>query len=172
MKETQPKVGADQAMERTPTAVGRALIGWIRAALTGRGKEITQLNATPPKTGDVLAYERTRMAAERTLMGWIRTALSMIGFGFTIYKFLESVENTAFGAIGSKRSPESVGLTLIGIGVFALTIACTQHWKYVKNLRPDQPYKPWDLSFVVAFLIGGFGIVIFISIVLKSGPLG
>ena len=46
------------------------------------------MNETPPKLADVLATERTRMAADRTLMGWIRTALSMIGFGFTIYKFL------------------------------------------------------------------------------------
>jgi putative membrane protein len=122
-----------------------------------------------PKPADVLAYERTRMAADRTLMGWIRTALSMIGFGFTIYKFLESVQHTA---IASRRSPENVGLTLIGIGVFALTIACVQHWKYVKNLRPDRPYKPWGLSFIVAFLIGGLGIVMFVSILLKSGPLG
>ena len=48
------------------------------------------MNETPPKLADALAMERTRMAADRTLMGWIRTALSMIGFGFTIFKFLES----------------------------------------------------------------------------------
>ena len=36
-----------------------------------------------------LAVERSVMAAERTLMAWIRTALSMIGFGFTIYKFFQ-----------------------------------------------------------------------------------
>jgi len=46
--------------------------------------------------GTVLAEERTDLAllrtlnaAERTLMAWIRTAISMIGFGFTIYKFFQ-----------------------------------------------------------------------------------
>jgi uncharacterized membrane protein YidH (DUF202 family) len=37
-----------------------------------------------------LALRRTVMAADRTLMAWVRTALSMISFGFTIYKLLQS----------------------------------------------------------------------------------
>ena len=55
------------------------------------------MNETPPKLEDALATERTRMAADRTLMGWIRTALSMIGFGFTIFKFLESIQSREVG---------------------------------------------------------------------------
>lgn len=51
------------------------------------------MNETPPKLADVLATERTRMAADRTLMGWTRTALSLTGFGFTIFKFLESIQS-------------------------------------------------------------------------------
>lgn len=133
------------------------------------------MNETPPKIVDTLALERTRMAADRTLMGWIRTALSMIGFGFTIYKFLESFQAKGVASgIGILRqhSPRTVGLTLISIGVFALTVACVQHWKYLKNLRPDHPYKPWDLTFIVAFLIGTLGLGMFISIILRAGPLG
>jgi putative membrane protein len=133
------------------------------------------MNKTPPKLADDLALERTRMAADRTLMGWIRTALSMITFGFTIYKFLESfsAKGVASGiGVFRQHSPRTVGLTLIGIGIFALTIACVQHWNYLKKLRPDQPYKPWDLSFVVALLIGILGLTLFISILLRTGPLG
>ena len=36
-----------------------------------------------------LALERTAIAAKRTLMAWVRTSISMIGFGFSIYKFLQ-----------------------------------------------------------------------------------
>jgi len=39
-------------------------------------------------------------------------------------------------------------------------------------LRPDQPYKPWNLTFVVACLIGFLGFLIFVSIILRAGPLG
>ena len=131
------------------------------------------MNETAPKLADVLATERTRMAADRTLMGWIRTALSMIGFGFTIFKFLESVQSkeSAAQTIG-QHSPRAVGLTLISIGVFALVIACLQHWKYVKRLKSDQPYRPWDLALVVAALIGLLGLGMIVSIVLRAGPLG
>ena len=40
-----------------------------------------------------LAFKRNIMAAKRTLMAWTRTGLSMIGFGFTIYKFLQALQD-------------------------------------------------------------------------------
>lgn len=36
-----------------------------------------------------LAIKRSAIASERTLMAWLRTAISMIGFGFSIYKFFQ-----------------------------------------------------------------------------------
>ena len=133
------------------------------------------MNKTPPKLADVLATERTRMAADRTLMGWTRTALSMIGFGFTIYKFLESFpakEGAPGIGVLAQHSPRTAGLTLISIGVFSLVIACFQHWKYVKKLRSDQPYRPWDLGLVVAALIGFLGLAMIVSIIFRAGPMG
>jgi putative membrane protein len=125
-----------------------------------------------PKLADILAIERTRMAAERTLMGWVRTALSMISFGFTIFKFLESTQQRGLGPQLRPHGPREVGLSLIGIGMFALVIACFQHWQFIKKLRPDNPYKPWDLAFVVAFLIGLLGAAMFVSMIFRAGPLG
>jgi uncharacterized membrane protein YidH (DUF202 family) len=131
------------------------------------------MNETLPKLADDLATERTRMAADRTLMGWIRTALSMIGFGFTIFKFLEAIRSTELASqLPRWHSPRIVGLTLISIGVFALVIACIQHWNYVKRLRSDHPYRPWDLALVVAALIGILGVAMIVSIILRAGPLG
>ena len=57
-------------------------------------------------------------------------------------------------------------------GFFALVIACLQHWKYVKRLKSDQPYRPWDLGLVVAALIGLLGLAMIVSIILRAGPLG
>jgi inner membrane protein YidH len=127
---------------------------------------------TELKTTDILALDRTRMAAERTLMAWVRTALSMVSFGFTIYKFLQVLQEQSTLPVMRPQTPRDVGLTLTGIGTFAVAIACVQHWKYIRKLRPDQPYKPWDLTFIVACLIGILGLLIFVSIILRAGPLG
>ena len=130
------------------------------------------MSDTELKTSDILALDRTRMAAERTLMAWVRTALSMISFGFTIYKFLQVLQEQSKLPVLRPQTPRDVGLTLIGIGTFAVIIASVQHWKYVKKLRPDQPYRPWDLGLVVAALIGLLGLAMIVSIILKAGPLG
>src|SRR5882757_6348252 len=91
--------------------------------------------ATPRDRGTVLAEERTdlavqrtRMAAERSLMAWIRTALSMIGFGFSIYKFFQYLpEELAAGNIQRPQAPRNLGLTLIALGTLALVAATWQH---------------------------------------------
>jgi putative membrane protein len=128
---------------------------------------------TELKVGDVLALDRSQLAAERTLMAWVRTALSMISFGFTIYKFLQVIlaESRVSGL--RPQTPRNVGLTLIGIGTFALAIACIQHRRYVAQLiqlSPGRRRKTWDLSLIVAFLLLLLGILMFGSIVLRSGP--
>jgi putative membrane protein len=130
------------------------------------------MSATELKTSDILALDRTRLAAERTLMAWVRTALSMIGFGFTIYKFLQVVQEQSTLPVLRPQAPRNLGLTLVGIGTFAVIIACVQHWQYITKLRPDQPYKPWDLTFIVACFIGILGLLMFGSIILRAGPIG
>ena len=128
---------------------------------------------TELKTTDILALDRTRMAAERTLMAWVRTALSMVSFGFTIYKFLQVLQEQSTLPVMRPQTPRDVGLTLTGIGTFAVIIACVQHWKYIEKLRPDQPYKLWrDLTFIVACIIAILGLLIFVSMILRAGPLG
>jgi len=130
------------------------------------------MSDTELKTSDILALDRTRMAAERTLMAWVRTALSMISFGFTIYKFLQVLQEQSTLPVVRRQTPRDVGLTLIGIGTFAVVIASVQHWKYISKLRPDQPYKPWDLTFIVACFIGFLGLLMIVSIIFRAGPLG
>ncbi len=69
-----------------------------------------------------LAVQRTLMAASRSLMAWVRTGLSMIGFGFTIYKFL-----SAEGAELTARNPGNVGLVLIVLGNLSLLFGAIEY---------------------------------------------
>ena len=79
-----------------------------------------------------LAIQRTNMAAERSLMAWIRTSLSMIGFGFSIYKFFQYLpEELATGNIQRPQAPRNLGLTLIALGTLALIAATWQHWNFL-----------------------------------------
>ena len=59
------------------------------------------------KTSHILALDRTRMAAERTLMAWVRTALSMIAFGFTIYKFLQVIQEQSTLPVLRPQTPRA-----------------------------------------------------------------
>jgi len=122
---------------------------------------------TELKLNDLLSIDRTRLAAERNLMAWVRTALSMITFGFTIYKVLQAIQAQSTVPV---LHPRNAGLTLIGIGTFALIVASSQHWKYVRKLSSVQPDTPWDLAFIVACLLALLGFLMFGGIRLKSGP--
>jgi hypothetical protein len=68
-------------------------------------------------------------------------------------------------------APRNLALALTGIGTFALITACVQHWTYMRTLSPTHPFKPWDLTFIVAWLIALLGLLMFGSILLRWGPL-
>ena len=130
------------------------------------------MSDTELNRNDIMAIDRTRMAAERTLMAWSRTALSLISFGFTIYKFLQTMQDQSAVAVLRPQAPRNLGLMLIGLGTAALIAACIQHVKYLKSLNPERPCKPWDLAFTVACLLALIGVLMFGSVMLRSGPLG
>ena len=128
--------------------------------------------------GTVLAEERTDLAllrtivaSERTLMAWIRTSLSMIGFGFTIYKFFQYLPSEiAAGNVRRPNAPRNLGLTLIALGTLALSAATWQHWHFLKEIGAPQRPRVWSLSFIVATLVVMIGLIAFYGVLLRSGP--
>jgi putative membrane protein len=118
-----------------------------------------------------LAVERSVMAAERTLMAWIRTSLSMIGFGFTIYKFFQyKAEDLAAGIVRRPNAPRNLGLSLIAVGTLALIAATWQHKDFIKQLGPSRKKKTFSVSLGVAVGVVLIGIVTFYGVLFHSGP--
>src|ERR1700749_2524810 len=80
-----------------------------------------------------LGAMRTVMAADRTLMAWVRTALSMLSFGFTIYKFLETVAQQS--PKPPPHSPQQVGLFLAALGTLSMVLGTVSYWTTLQDLQ-------------------------------------
>jgi putative membrane protein len=137
------------------------------------------LAETAPKDrGTVLAEERTDLAlyrtliaAERTLMAWVRTALSMIGFGFSIYKFFQYLpDEIATGNIRRPQAPRNLGMSLIALGTLSLMAAAWQHWNFLKKMGTTETTHLWSISFVVSIAVILIGFIAFYGVLLRHGP--
>jgi len=118
-----------------------------------------------------LALERTIIASERTLMAWIRTAISMIGFGFSIYKFFQYLpEEIASGNIRRPQTPRNLGLTLIALGTMGLAAASWQHRTFLDKIGASHGRHVWSISFVVAIAVMLIGAIAFYGVLLRHGP--
>lgn len=86
-----------------------------------------------PTTSTHFAWIRTRLSVERTMMAWARTAIAMIGFGFTIVKFFDSLKSAeGISPALVPSAPRYMGLLLIGTGIGALGVAL---WQYIALVR-------------------------------------
>jgi putative membrane protein len=123
---------------------------------------------SPDTTG--LAIERTIMAAERTLMAWTRTSISLISFGFTIYKFLQYMqEQGKTVAFKDPNGPRNFGLALIFVGVCSLLVASIQYRQLQKKLKHGKTL-PMSLAFNVAWSIILLGLLALTNILFQIGP--
>lgn len=117
-----------------------------------------------------LAIERTIMAAERTLMSWTRTSISLISFGFTIYKFLQYMQEEGKAVVvRDPAGPRNFGLALISIGAVALIAASIQYRQLQRKLRPEKKL-PLSLSVAVAWSVIFLGLFALTNILFQMGP--
>ena len=131
---------------------------------TGDNSTKTAKELAQTRTG--LASKRTLMAADRTLMAWVRTALSMISFGFTIYKVLESLHSSGREVV-INTSPENVGLFLIGLGTISMVLGTIEYWQNIKEIRRTLRFNIIRPAFIMALIISTTGVSIFVSVIAK-----
>jgi putative membrane protein len=118
-----------------------------------------------------LALHRTVIAAERTLMAWVRTSISMIGFGFTIYKFFQyQGEEVVVGKMRRPDAPRHLGMTLIAVGTLALIAAILQHRNFLRDIGASGVRRTKPITVVVAVVVVLIGILTFYSVWMHAGP--
>lgn len=127
------------------------------------------MEATPDRRNKLaedrteLGYGRTLLALERTLMAWIRTDLSLITFGFTLYKFLETMRQTSGGTAEHGSAPRNIGIALILIGVGTLIAAMYQFTRAMKKISiytHTQRQTSLSLATGVALIIVAAGMLL------------
>ena len=116
-----------------------------------------------------LATIRTILAAQRTLMAWIRTALSMIGFGFTIFKFLHGLQEAGNLHLRRPEEPRTIGLFLTGLGIGSLLLGIVDHVRTLARLPGPRPRL--DVAFYIACAVLALGVLVLIGLVSRAGPL-
>ena len=132
------------------------------------------MNQQEKKLGDVLAQKRTDlsalrtiMAADRSLMAWLRTGLSLIGFGFTIYKFLEYFAEQGTRITFRETGPRDIGLFLIGLGTLSLIFAVIDYWKSLKKLSKEFDSSPWRTPLFAASGVALLGLFLILLVVYR-----
>jgi len=111
------------------------------------------------KLSDRLALERTKLAADRTILAWVRTSISFIGFGFTIYKVLESLIKAGPGAILIKdQTPRNIGILLILAGVIPLIFVMMDYIRGLKRMGISEGIyrNPYVIVAGIVILLGSY----------------
>jgi len=133
-----------------------------------------------PKTANELAGERTdlaikrtAMAASRTMMAWVRTGTSLISFGFTIHKVLQ----TAVATVGTsalsrlrEHGARRLGLMLIFLGTASIVMGTYEYFKTARQLNEmsGKEYKmKADFSLLIGALVALLGLFLFITILVN-----
>lgn len=131
------------------------------AAVAGKsGNDLAEMRT-------VMAARRTLMAADRTLMAWVRTGLSMISFGFTIYKILDGLQQSAPAAMAG-HSPRTIGLFLTGLGTASIVMGSVEYITRYLEARSVAPLALWRPSLIIAVVMSAAGLFLFFGIIFEA----
>ncbi len=131
-----------------------------------------------------LAFERTGMAADRTQMSDLRTALSLIGFGFTIYKFFQEMASRSPAAEAFALPARRFGFALVVLGVGLLIASIVSNRVFLNKVRAraqelfemgllrEPPGRSISPNVVVSILLLAGGLLVILGIGLRTGPFG
>lgn len=136
-------------------------------------KSPSAVSAPPLDVNTHFAWMRTRLSIDRTFLAWTRTATSLIGFGFTIYQFLDKIELGAAPRF-KPDTPRNFGLAFIATGLLAMAIGWWQHQREIRYLGSEEytdvGWRPGLPQFrgpnLIALVVSIIGLVTFVVVLL------
>jgi inner membrane protein YidH len=131
-----------------------------------------------------LALESSLMTIDKTEMSVLTTSLSLIGFGFTIFKFFQEAVPKA--AVAGAMGPPSrnFGLFLVILGILLLIAgqynrfrdvrALNRRWRglHSEGLIFSAPGKSISPNMIVSVLLALGGALVLLGIAAHIGPFG
>ncbi len=106
------------------------------------------------------AADRTLWAADRTFIAWLRTAISMIGFGISIGKAGDALQQQGILA-DNYHTLKTTGVLFITLAIVGLIGALVQNYRIQRRLS-DQGFgrvEPVPLGMTMGILVLGFGVL-------------
>jgi putative membrane protein len=111
------------------------------------------------------AVEQLHLAYENSVRSWISTAISLITFGFSVSRFADILRP---GADRSNQLGTQVfSLTLVVIGLAALTLGVIENRNSLRALATVYPVKKRSVSVIVAGLVAVLGVGALVAMILR-----
>lgn len=100
-----------------------------------------------------LAMTRTALSLDRTLLSWIRTSLALIGFGFTLAKYIHVL--VTHDALRSLKidSPRTIGIIMMLLGVGGIAGGIVQYLNSMSHLKRVGVVSQWTPALVMAIML-------------------
>ena len=121
----------------------------------------------PDESPPSLQLMNTLMAADRTLMAWTRTSLSLLSFGFTIYKVLQTFQDVEGKFVVRTDVPRNAGLFLTGMGTLAMVMGTVEYCLTLRALHQSRIFQRPRAPLVMALIMSLMGVFLFFSIIAK-----
>src|SRR5262249_15979679 len=113
---------------------------------------------------------RTALALDRTLLSWVRTSLSLIGFGFTLARFLHDLVSKGYLHGVEPEGPRQLGILMMILGVAGLLAGSFDYYRCVRRLKNTISISTWSSSLVVTLLLAFLSILLMFSLLNNLNP--
>jgi putative membrane protein len=112
-----------------------------------------------------MARSRTLLALDRTLLAWVRTSLTLMGFGFTLARFVHDLLASGTFKGMAAAYPRDLGILLVVLGVLGLFGGAWEYVRAAKQLQGSLKVTVWSVTLVLTLVLAIVGTVMLVNLV-------